>query len=411
MQTSIESLSNGMKVVINPAPAMQTVGISLGVRYGMLDDPPRGIGISHYLEHMLFKGTKKRTWKEIDEEAKKYGIEKNAFTEPEYTVYIMRAYKGYLSNAMEILSDMIKNSTFPEKEVRMEKGPIVNEILIMHDNPASSDVQNGYLPKVLFKDHPARNSALENKHDTMKMTRRDLVRIYNSYYGPSNMVLSLYGGLTQRSGMELAKTYFGNFKRQVHRPERHPCREKQEKSEMMITRRGVKQTRIGIGFKTSEFRKPHMNDYLASLVTERLFYHRLFDEVREKRGLSYEPYAKSLTYSTYGFIAAEAGVEQRNLTIAKEVMLNEFKKLQNGEIERKELETVKNELRISYTTTREQTMSMSIWAAISEMTEGDATLPMKMPKLISQVSLKSVKDFCSRYIDVSKYSMYVLKPK
>ena len=411
MRTNVSHLDNGMTVVISPAPSLQTVGISLGVRYGFVDDLPGKIGVSHYMEHMLFKGTKRRTWKEIEEETKRLGIDKNAFTDSEYTVYIMRAYKGYLNKALEILSDMLKNSTLPEKEFIMEKGPIVNEILIFHDNPASSDMSNGYLPKVLFKRHPARNTSIENARDTREMTRKDLTRVYNNYYGPGNMVLSIYGGISAGTGMKLARKHFGGFHKQTKRPNRHVSKEKQERKTLIITRRGVKQTRIGIGFKTSEFQKSRFSEYLSSLVVERVLHHRLFEEVREKRGMSYEPFARSYTYSTYGFIGAEAGVEQKNLQKSEDVILKEFEKLQNGEIRKRELDTVKNELRIGYTIAKERSLDMSVRATLSELVEGDARLPERMPELIGRVTLDGARGYCSKYIDVDKYSMYVLKPR
>ncbi|HUC38579.1 MAG TPA: pitrilysin family protein [Candidatus Acidoferrum sp.] len=411
MQTHVETLDNGMKVIACSVPALQTVGIALGVKYGFVDDPDNKVGISHFLEHMLFKGTKRRTWKQIEEMTKALGIDKNAFTDEESTTYIMRAYKGYFKQGMDMLSDMIRNSTLPEKEFHMEKGPIINEILMFHDNPASSDMQNGYLPKVLFKSHPAKNSSNESRAMTGSMKRSDLMRVYKSYYAPSNMVLSIYGGVSVKDSVAYAKKYLGSFRRHAKPLNRYPAREKQEKRSVVITRSGVKQTRIGIGFKSPEFRKSHMDEYLASVVVEKVLQHRLFEEVREKRGLSYEPYGRVLTYSTFGFIGAEAGVVQNKLAETKSVILKEFDKLQKGEIEKKELDVVKNELRIGYTTVRERSLDMAVLMSSAEMTEGDASLPERMPNLVMKVGLDGVRAFCSKYIDIDKYCMYVLKPK
>jgi predicted Zn-dependent peptidase len=180
---------------------------------------------------------------------------------------------------------------------------------------------------------------------------------------------------------------------------------------MTITRRGVKQARIGIGFKTQEFRKQYLNEYLSSLVAGMLLQHRLFEEVRERRGLSYEPAARAYTYSTYGFIGAEAGVEQRNLSEAEKVILKEFYKLQCGEIKKKEIDRIKNELRIGYTIARERPLEMAIRAVISTMTEQEPNLPERMPELIGRVSLDGVRGYCAKYIDVDRYGMYTLKPR
>ncbi len=411
MQTKATMLSNGLTLVVSPMRSLQTVGVALGVKYGYIDDMPGKIGVSHFLEHMLFKGTRKRTWKDIDEETNRFSIDDNAFTDSEYTVYTMTAYKGYFGKAMEMLSDMVRNSTMPEKEFIMEKGPIVNEILMFHDNPASSEMSGGYLPRVLFKKHPARNTSLENPRSIQGMTRRDLARVYDSYYTPGNMVLSVYGGVGASTAMRISKKYFGGFRKRTKKPSRHPSREKQERSAMTITRRGVKQARIGIGFKTQEFRKQYLNEYLSSLVAGMLLQHRLFEEVRERRGLSYEPAARAYTYSTYGFIGAEAGVEQRNLSEAEKVILKEFYKLQCGEIKKKEIDRIKNELRIGYTIARERPLEMAIRAVISTMTEQEPNLPERMPELIGRVSLDGVRGYCAKYIDVDRYGMYTLKPR
>ena len=129
MKSEALTLGNGLRVIIYPRPQLESVGIAVGVNYGSIDDPGRIGGAAHYLEHMLFKGTKKRSVLEITNSGRSLGYI-NATTTYETTVYLMQGYSGYFGRMMDLLSDMIKNSTLPERECRLEMGPVINENLM-----------------------------------------------------------------------------------------------------------------------------------------------------------------------------------------------------------------------------------------------------------------------------------------
>ncbi len=409
MQTKMETLGNGMRVIATSLSSAQTIGISVGVKYGFIDDRKDRVEAAHFLEHMLFKGTKKRTWEDFNREFKELGVTKNAFTEYETTVYLMQGYRGYFSKMMDLISDMVINSTLPEKEMQKERGPMVNELLMLHDNP--QDVLEENLSKVLFKKYPARNVANRDRKTVNAISHSDILGIYDRYYGPRNMVLSIYGGISTDAALHGAKKFFGSFNKKAAAPRRSVCVERQVKATITESRKGIKQTRIGIGFKTAAFSKGMMNDYLASTIAEKLLDHRLFDEIREKRGLSYDPVADSVTRSTFGFIGAGAGVEQSKLEETKRLILKEFEMLQHGEIDRKQFKMIKTGTIVEYMTSKESTLAMSIWMALSALVEDDAELPLKLPALLKELSIDDLMAFCSRYIDVDKYGMFTLKPK
>ncbi len=409
MKTKSRLLGNGLGVSAYSFPQLETVSVCLGVRFGSVDENPRINGAAHFLEHMMFKGTGKRTWKELDNGIKELGIQYNAFTDHETTAYFMQVYKGYFEETMELLSDMINNSTLPEKEVGLERGPIINENMIHHDNPRY--MISDYIPRVLYKRHPARMSVGGDNETTIKkITREDLDTIYETYYTPRNSTLSIYGGVDYKKAFDMADKYFGRMDGKYVKPKREVAKEKQEGRTITIKRKGIKQTRIGVGFICGEYRKNDVDEFLALEIVGRYLSDKLFEEIREKRGLSYDPMASYNPYSTFGFIAAAAGVEARNMEKAKGIILGEFKKLEDGEIDREELERTKKTLSIEARTSREDTMDMAIKTTVFDLMYGGSALLDKIPEKILKIDYDTVRKYCARYINVEECGIVLLKP-
>lgn len=409
MQTISRVLDNGLKTHVYPFPQLETVSIAFGVKTGSIDEKPQTNGSSHFLEHMLFKGTKKRTWKQINDELKELGVHYNAFTDHETTVYFMQAHKSYIEKTAEIMSDMIKNSTIPANEFELERGPIINENLIRHDNPHY--MISDYMPMAIYKNHPAKMPVGgDNEKTIRKMKRGSLLEIYKKYYTPRNSVLSIYGGLPKEKAYGIASKYFGNLQKEYVKPNRKVAREKPNKRNLTIARKGIMQTRLGIGFMCKEFNPKDIDEFVSLLVMEKYLDDKLFEEIREKRGLSYDPMASYNPYSTFGFIAAAAGIQPKNLNEAKEIMLKEFEKLQNGEINKNEFSNTKKGLQIEERIKRERTGEMSINMAMFELLYGGVKLLDALPERIGEVTLDDARKYCQKYINVDKYGMVLLKP-
>ncbi len=409
MNTQIEKLDNGLKVLAAEKPGLETVGIAIGVKYGFVDDPKGKEGVSHYLEHMMFRGTKKRTWNDIDSTFKALGAVHNAFTDYEVTVYIAQVHKSLFGRCMELMSDIIRNSTLRPSEFLTERGPIINEVMIEHDMPM--ELSKDYLLKALFKRHPAKNIAYSDERTINAIKRKDIADVYCKYYFPGNMALSIYGGLPLSKMVAAAERHFAGFSKKGIVPTREICTEKQERSDLIESRKGIKQTRIGIGFKTSHITKSKLNEHAASIIAGELLDYRLFKELREKRGLSYESSCAVTNRSTFGFIGADAGVKASSLDSTKKIILSEFEKAQNGEIDKDELMRIKSGAIIEYTTIKERSLDMSIASAMSTLIEDSPKLPLMLPHMLGEVTLDDIRAYFSKYIDVDKYSAFILKPK
>ncbi|MGI0100249.1 MAG: M16 family metallopeptidase [Candidatus Micrarchaeaceae archaeon] len=412
MKITVKKLKNGITVAVCSFPQLQSVGINIGVKYGSVDENPKINGSAHFLEHMLFKGTTKRNWKKQNEFVRSIGAYSNAYTDYESTTYQIMSYKAYFKDSLDLISDMLTNSILPPKEFESERGPIINENLIQEDNPRY--FARDYLPKALFKKHPARMPIGGNNKTTInKITRYDLFDIYKKHYTPENMVVAVYGGIHENNAIKLVSKYLKNFKGINSELKRPMAREKQIKTERIFSRVGTKQARIAVGFKTSEFRNTPegIREYLSILVASDLLSYRLYEQIREKRGLSYDPSSYSYMYSTFGFIAAEAGVEPSKLNQTKGIILDEFQKLENGDITKEEVKKTINKIRITYKMARESSWHMASLIASSQLTYGDPKFTFSIPEIIGNIHLNDVKAACKKYIDADKYSMVMLKPK
>lgn len=409
MKISNKTLDNGLGVSAFSFPQLQTVAICLGVKFGSVDEEPRINGAAHFLEHMMFKGTKKRTWKQVDDQLKEIGARYNATTDHETTLYYVQVYKGYLGKAMDILSDMLTNSVIPEKEVELERGPVINENMIHHDNPRY--MISDYIPRALYRKHPARMSVGGDNEKTIRNTKReDLARIYGTYYTPRNSVLSIYGGVGKEKAFALAEKYFGSMDGRYNAPKRKVAREKPQKNAITVKRNGIRQTRIGIGFMGGEYKNKDIDEFVSLNVVERYMGDKLFEEIREKRGLSYDPMASYNPYSTFGFFAAAAGIEPKNLDKTRGIMLKEFEKLQNGEIDKEELERTKKALSVEARTRQEDTMAMAVYMADYDLMYGGSHLLESMSERFLKVSIDDARKYSGKYIDVDKCGMVLLKP-
>lgn len=400
-----------MRCSVYSFPQLETVGISLGVRYGSVDEHPNINGSAHFLEHMSFKGTRRRTWKEINEQTKDIGAYSNATTDREMTNYIMQVHKSHVKRALDLMSDMAFNSTIPKDEMELERGPIINENLIWEDNP--SYLFYDYIPRLLFKGNPAGMPVGGDNEKTIKhITRDHLFGIYKNYYTPRNMAVAIAGGTKVKEGFELAEKYFGSVESGAYKKtERKRFSGKKSMRSLVIQKHDIKQMKIGMGFVCTPFGKDRLDELASMTIANEILQYRIYEEVREKRGLSYDPQSSYIAGMTYGMLSVEAGTEPKNGEQVKKLLLSVLQGMHDGEIKGEEVKRMKNAVIIRQKTLRERSLDMAIKLAMSSIIDDMPDLPGRMPKIVSGVSLDSVRKYARKNIDCDHYGMMVLKPK
>ncbi|MCL4380929.1 insulinase family protein [Candidatus Marsarchaeota archaeon] len=410
MSTILKTLPNGLQVIAVEVPGLQSIGIAAGVKYGSIDENPRINGSAHFLEHMLYKGTKKRTWQDISNEARSLGAYQNAMTDFEATIFMIQSFKGDIAKAMALFSDIIKNSSIPEKEFDLERGPIMNENLMDLDNPMR--FVSDFIPRAIYKKNPARMPVGGDNEKTVKNIRRsDLVDIYENYYTPKNMLLVVYGGVSAAKSFAVAKRWFSDFDRKYVPKQRKIINETQVKTKISEKRPGLKSTLIGIGLKCNEFDPKKTEEHASLEIISEILSNNLFDEIREKKGLSYFSTAGYNQYSTFSFLSAFSNTKPENKNEVINIMLETLEKMQNGKISEDELKRAKKGIIVPYMLSKEKSLSSAVAIANDKLLFNDPFMSQKIMKFVNQAPLSQIKKHSAKFINTSAYGLAVIEPK
>ncbi|HLD82633.1 MAG TPA: pitrilysin family protein, partial [Candidatus Omnitrophota bacterium] len=206
-------LDNGLSIVTHAMPKMQSAALGIWIKAGGRYEPDEIKGISHFLEHLLFKGTKKYSCRKIKESIEGVGGLLNAFTSEELTCYLVKIPAGYLEKALDILSDMVLNPSLPEPEVEKEKQVILEEIKMYKDQPQSYVYE--LLDEIMWPGEPLGAPVIGTVNSVSRLVRKDLNSFKMSLYNPSNMIISAAGLLTHKKLSGLVKGIFSSPKKQA----------------------------------------------------------------------------------------------------------------------------------------------------------------------------------------------------
>ncbi len=349
---SVSKLKNGLKVIKTPMPGTKTVTAMLILPVGSRYEHKEISGASHFVEHLMFKGTKKRpTALDLSRELDAYGAEFNAFTSQEYTAYYVKIDGTKSSLAFDLLSDMVFNSKLEEKEIEKEKGVIVEELRMYEDNP-TMDIDSLF-NKIIFGDVPLGRDVGGVKKTVRNVTREQLWNYYKGSYLPENFILSVAGKLDKKTDALILK-YFGNleknpvkkwFRAKKYQKVVWPKKNLPLEKRILVKQKKIDQAHIILGFpglRTSDPRR-----YVSSVLLNILggsMSSRLFLEVREKRGLAYMVRAGSDYFRDTGTVQIQSGLDPARLGEAFKVIKKELQKIKKEKVSKKELLDAKNNL-------------------------------------------------------------------
>ncbi len=408
MKVYEKRMKNGLKVLVSPKRSLESVGIVTGIGFGSIDVGSRFIGLAHYLEHMMFKGTAKRNWDEINDITRRYNIYYNAETDYETTMYEASVHKRYADRVMELMSDMIKNPRFDRTEFRHELGPILHETAIRREDPDSMLADN--MPRVLFRQsellRPPTESMIENN-----ISLRHIKAAYEKYYNPRNAVLVIYGGIDADAGFSLARKYFSDFSRQYARPEKKAITPSGHSSVLMMKKRDIGRGEVGIALGCGGISKSNFGEYVAMDALAGILNNRMYDQIREVHGLSYDPSVDYEAYGAFSYLLASAGAAPSKLPEIKKLMLEEFRKLRVGKIGKRELDIVKRGLEIKYSTNSDDALESAISIAEAELMYGSGRLMETKLKLIRKLNTDMLNRLVSKYFTMKSYGTIVLSSR
>ncbi|MEM7301847.1 MAG: pitrilysin family protein [Pseudomonadota bacterium] len=341
MSVQVSKLSNGVTVVTDHMPHLESAALGIWVKSGARDEREDQHGIAHLLEHMAFKGTNSRSARDIAEQIESVGGEVNAATSVETTCFYARVMKDDVPLAIDILSDILLNSTFEEDELRREQHVILQEIGAALDSP--EDVVFDQFQTAAFGDQAIGRTILGTPETVAGFTPDDIRDYLNTHYHGANMVLSAAGAVDHDAIVKAAEARLSQF---APEPAEPPVEGHYVGGET-LTSRDLKETQIVLGF---EGRAYHVRDFYASQVLAVLLgggmSSRLFQEIREKRGLCYSVYAFHWGFSDTGVFGVHAATGEEDVPELMPVLLQELASISDN-IEQKEVERARAQIRSS----------------------------------------------------------------
>lgn len=403
-----EKLKNDLKLITVPMDGTKTITILVMFKTGSRYESRENNGISHFLEHMFFKGTEKRPGHLVlSSELDSLGCEYNAFTSKENTGYWIKVDSGKIDQALDIISDMLINSKFEESEIEKEKGVIIEEINMYHDNPKM--YIEDLFEQCLYGDQPAGWEIIGPKENIKKFTREDFLSYFNTQYGIGSAVVCLAGKVGEKE-KELAEKYFADMKKDGF-IDKIRVNEKQSEPNVLVHKKKVDQSVLALG--TRAYPIGHPDEYVLKVLSVLLggsMSSRLFVEIREKRGLAYFVRTMSEFFTDSGYLTTQAGVPNKKVDEAVKIILAEYKKMSEELISEEELKKIKDLIKGRNIIALESSDDMANWYARQATLRGEIKTPEEFFEKIDKVTSKDIKRVAEDIFKNEKLNLAIIGP-
>jgi predicted Zn-dependent peptidase len=399
------TLDNNIPVLMETAREVHSVCIGIWVKVGSRNESPEKNGISHFLEHMFFKGTEDRSAEGIAMEIDSLGGELNAFTSSEYTVFYIKVLDEYTDQAVELLSDIFMNSTFPAEDLEKEKNVVNEEINMVEDNP--SDYVHELFNRNIWGEEGLGQSVLGKRETLNALTREDLLDHIDNNYGSENIVIACSGNLNENKLTGYLNDTFGRIKK--NSAQRTLLLSEYMGSRNIVTK-DMSETHICLGLKGMPYNSEERYSlHLLNTVLGSGFSSRLFQNVREKRGLVYSIYSYHISYFDAGLWSVYAGADRKNANEVIDITINEMRNL-SGSITAEELQRAKAQLKGNLILALESTSNKMTNIAKQEIYYGKYFSPPEIIKMVESINLDDVKELSRRLIEDKSFALTTYGP-
>lgn len=399
-------LSNGIPVVAVNIPYLRSISIGIWIKVGSRNEPSELNGIFHFLEHLAFKGTKRRSAHQIAIEMDSIGGHIDAFTTREYTCYSAKVLDEHLPIAVDILSDILLYSVFNLKEIERERQVILEEISMVEDSP-DNDIYD-MLFKNIWSNHSLGLPTQGIPETVKRISRQDILANMGNFYSSNNIIISIAGNIDFPAIMDLLEKHFVNFKRS----------EKTNFSPAHEVKYGVvckfkKIEQVHVCLATSGIKINHEQRYECYLLNAILggsMSSRLFQKIREDKGLAYAVHSSTSNYYDTGIFIIYAATGIKNYTTVLELIVQELKEIKNNEISDKELEKAKNQLKGMLMLSLESSGSRMVQVAKEEMYFGRHFTLDEIIKSIDKVKAEGIKNLAEKLFNSQFFNLALLGP-
>ncbi|TYT74820.1 M16 family metallopeptidase [Desulfobotulus mexicanus] len=400
------TLANGVRILTHQVPHVRSVAMGIWVDVGARDESEEEAGYSHFLEHMMFKGTKRRSAYELAKAFDAIGGQSNAFTTMETTCYHARVMDTHLPTMVDILSDMFLNSCLDPEEIENERPVIIQEIGMLEDCP--EEFAHHLLEKHAWGEHPLGRSILGTPKNILSLSSENLSLFFRKHYCPSRVIISLAGNLEHNQVLDLLAPAFEQLPPSPGRPMRHtPVMQKGVRT----TVRPIEQVHLCLGAPGLSI--THEDRFAASLLTTILggnMSSRLFQEIREKRGLAYSVYAFSAGHMDTGMMGIYAGVAPSTVETSAELIHKELKGLCAEPVTLEELEGARAYTKGNILLSMENTENLMVKLAQNEINFGRYVPVEETLAKVDEVSRENILSLACGAFSENNFLVSVLGP-
>ena len=403
------TLDNGLRIITVPIENANSVTVLILVGTGSKYETKDINGISHFLEYMFFKGTKKRpNTLKISETLDSVGGEYNAFTSKEVTGFWAKVDKKHSDVALDWITDIFLNSKFDEKEMNREKSVIIEEVNMYLDTPMA--YVGELFEKLLYGDTPAGWRVIGEKENILSFNRKKVVDYYESHYSPSNVIVCVSGAIDEKEIEKKLKQEFENIKKSSS-GQKVEVREQQSEPQILLHYKKTDQTHFCLGVRAYDlFDKRKYALALLSIILGGNMSSRLFIKVRERNGLAYSIHTSVDTTTDTGYLVTQAGIDHKNLEKSMKLILKEYADLRDKKITAKELQKAKDYLKGVMSLSLDSSDTQATFYGMQELLEKGVLTPEEKFKKIDEVSADEIKKIAEDIFLPEKLNLAIIGP-
>lgn len=400
-------LPDGLRIISESIPTVRSISMGLWVDAGSRDEPAEMSGISHFIEHMVFKGTTNRSAKQIAAHLESVGGVLNAFTSREQTCLYARIIDEHLPRAVEILADLAFNSLFDNSEIKKEKNVIIDEINEVNDTPA--DLVHDLFANSLFGDHSLGRPILGSSPTVLNLSRGKIIDHVKKNYQRPYMVVAASGNLKHKTLVELVKKYFPEYEKN------NTKRVKRTKPLLFpgvyVTSREINQTHICIGSPALKYKHPKrpilllLNSIIGGGMSS-----KLFQKIREELGMAYTVFSYLDFFIDAGVVGVYLNTDKKHVGAVILTVLKELAKLKDNRLDPKEIETAKEQLKGSLVLGLENISNRMNRMTKHEFLLGKYISVDEAISEINKITASDVKNMAARVFQADKFTITVLGP-
>lgn len=402
----LSKLENGLRVFTANMQGRNSVGLGIWIKVGARYEPKQLSGVSHFLEHMLFKGTKNRSTRKIKTDVEGLGGVLNAFTGEESTCYFVKILKDYTSQAFDVLADMVNHALLDPKEHDRERTVILEEIKMYLDLP--SQHVHELAGELLWPNQALGRPIAGNSETVSALSASDLRQFMSRYYDPKNILVSYCGDASHDEIMDLTTRAFKNRKG-FERSQYEAAELKQTESRFHFLNKQTEQMHFVVGFHSIP--KMHPDRYKLAVLNVILganMSSRLFEEVREKRGLAYEIRSGLSFFEDTGAVSISAGVEPKKARLAVSVIMKELRKLKSKLVSATELKRAKDYFVGQFSLGLEDTLDHMLWVGDRAVYQDDIPNREEIFRKVRSVTSDQICDLANKIFKTNKLNFALI---